>query len=100
MSTVMHVIHSNIVKGIGMVIGGPYGFDWAGYEYGEIPDGMMERTYDLVREYHEKGLIDDPNNLRDSPVYIITGKDDSEVPPVLQEYTAEFYEHYDAKPRV
>ena len=31
MSNVMQIIHSKRVKGTGLVVGGPYGFDWTGY---------------------------------------------------------------------
>ena len=53
MSTNMHVIHSDVVKGAGLMIGGPYGFDWIGTYETEVPDDQLQKSWDLA-EYNEK----------------------------------------------
>ena len=77
-----------------MACGGPYGFDWTG-EYGKnVPEDRIYQSYDLVKHNEEQGLIDPVSNLIGSPSLVVSGENDSLIPPILQEYTMEFYLNY------
>jgi len=97
MSTNMHLIHSATVKGAGLMIGGPYAFDWIGYMEQEIPEDTITNSWDLVESNFKAGLIDDPANLKNAPAMIVSGSKDKTIPPALQNYLGEWYAHYDGK---
>ncbi len=86
MSTNMHIIHSDVVKAAGLMVGGPYGFDWLGFDDTLIPPNAITDSYDLVAKNYAAGLIDNPKNLKDSAVMIISGSIDTTIPHPLQLY--------------
>ena len=83
MSTNMHVIHSDVVKGAGLMIGGPYAFDWIGTYETDVPEDTLQNSFDLVDANWKAGLIDDPANLKGSVAMVISGSKDKSVSPYL-----------------
>ncbi len=81
----MHVIFSERIKGIGFHEGGPY---YSGrYDNTNLPsaDEISQngiRNAELNQDY---GVIDKLINIKDSPVYIISGEFDTTVPTALYE---------------
>ena len=101
MANTMHMIYSEKVKGVAMACGGPYGFGWVGsYESPDIPDDQLEKSEQLVSHNEQAGLIDSTENLKGSPVYIMSGLNDIVIPPALQTLTKEFYGTYGANVRM
>jgi len=48
MATTMHVIHSETIKGTGLIVGGPYAFDWIGCYEEEIPRSTLGDSFEVV----------------------------------------------------
>ena len=65
----MHVIHSDVIKGVGLFCGGP--FHTAFTNNGDSYEQMM--ALEFARQYEDEGSIDSLENLRDSKVYIFGG---------------------------
>ena len=83
MSHMMHVVHPEVVKGAGIVCGGPYGFDWVGYLEENIPEDRIDLSFALVEENEKKGLIDPVIKMKDSPAVVVSGSLDRVIPPIL-----------------
>ena len=76
-ATQMHIIYSDTIKGAGLIIGGPFGDDNnSGGSTNTASDGISKAD-----TYYSKGLIDNPANLENDPVYIFSGADDTVVVP-------------------
>ena len=94
MSTTMHAIHSATVKGAGLMIGGPYAFDWLGYQEQDIPETQLATSFALVESNFKAGLIDDPANLKGAPAMVVSGTKDKTIPMPLQNYLLQWYANY------
>jgi len=92
----MHVIHSETIKGVGLLAGGPYASIGAGVMGAEIPDTLLDELIDFAEQNEDDGKIDPLSNLNGSPVYIIAGENDEAVPPALVELQKDFYDHFGA----
>jgi predicted esterase len=91
-ATQMHVIYSDLIQGAGLIIGGPFGDDNnSGGTGNTATDGISKAT-----TYYANGLIDNPENLENQPVYIFSGADDDVVLPAKQEAQQDFYTNYSA----
>ena len=75
MAMQLHIVHSAIVKGVALHEGGPYGMSWT--QYWET----LTVSIDLARKAQEEGGIDQLSNLKESPVIISSGLQDTVVPP-------------------
>ncbi len=101
---------SSIIKGVGVVAGGPFycaqatGSDfWNGYTMpileatgpcmkGPAPD--VQRLIDKAEEKAASGAIDPTSNLSHQKIYIFHGFNDTVVAQPVTDATAEFYRHY------
>lgn len=99
MATQMHVAHSALFKGVGIVSGGPY-YCCKG-DSTRIPDCTVNGSkidalvlVDMALAYAEIGQIDSADNLRESKVYIICGTLDSRVTPETTKKAEEFYDYF------
>jgi poly(3-hydroxybutyrate) depolymerase len=115
-----HVAFSDLVKGAGVIAGGPYGCvetipnPWSHFwtvsldrvaaavvacthyfgdrYYGLRPSApRAEDSVRLVREAANQGLIDDPSKLADSRVWLFHGKNDDVVPLQVMETLVQLY---------
>ena len=116
-----HVAFSSLVKGAGILAGGPYGcvesirnpwvplwpvpldrvsaaivactHYYGNRFYGLRPSGpTAEDSIRLLREAANRGLIDDPSNLANSRVWLFHGKSDDVVPPRVMDALKQFYD--------
>ena len=55
-STNLHVVHSDLIKGVALVNGGPYGFDWE-------RNNTLFQGRALARAAEKQGLIANMTNL-------------------------------------
>jgi poly(3-hydroxybutyrate) depolymerase len=115
-----HVAYSTLVKGTGIIAGGPYGCvenipnPWLPFwqvpldrtsaavvacthYYGDRYFGLRpsalkaEESVRLIREAARRGWIDDPANLTDSRVWLFHGKTDNLVPLGVMETLKQVY---------
>ena len=78
MTNQMQVIYSETIKGAGMMAGGPYMIGGI-YNITDSPEVLAERTAANITLNFEKGLIDDPANLKDKPSFVIIETNDHTV---------------------
>lgn len=64
MSHQLHVVYSEMIKGVGLHAGGPF-----------LDDELLK-----VKDLEQRGLIDPLSNLEDAPVFISSGSNDTVVP--------------------
>ena len=101
---------SSIVKGVGVIAGGPYycaqgtaidgllgnlgpGLTATGpCMKGPAPD--LEPLFEKTDEWTRSGDIDDPHNIANQHIYIFSGYNDSIVNPKVGEAAYRFYLHY------
>src|SRR6201986_3258703 len=110
MAVQLGVSWSSIVKGVGVIAGGPYycaqgtaidgllgnlgpGLTATGpCMKGPPPD--LEPLFEKTDEWTRNGDIDDPHNIADQRVYIFAGYNDSIVNPKVGAAAYRFYFHY------
>src|SRR5271156_1322728 len=101
---------SSIVKGVGVIAGGPYYC-----AHGTAIDGLLgnlgpgltatgpcmkgpppniEPLFEKTDEWARGGDIDDPHNIANQRIYIFTGYNDSVVNPKVGDAAYRFYLHY------
>ena len=73
-ATQMHVVHSDMIKGVGLAISGCYGDDY--YESGNFAAYGIEKA----EIYESISMIDELSNLSNDPVYIFSGYLDVDIP--------------------
>jgi poly(3-hydroxybutyrate) depolymerase len=105
MAVQLHVAHSNIVKGVGAIAGGPYycakGSIWSAY-YNCMTPGTFAPlpATSALREETEKlskaGRIDPTSNLASARVWLFTGTKDHTVAREVVERLNAFYSGYKA----
>lgn len=86
----MHLIHSKIIKGAGVVSGGPYGYF---LKHSETVDAhvKVENLFPFCSRFDQTGKIDSLKNIVDSKVYIYAGEYDHNLAPGIAEKTFDFY---------
>jgi len=101
---------SSIIKGVGVVAGGPFycaqataSDFWSGYAAPVLratgpcmkgPAPAVELSIDKADEKGASGEIDATSNLRHQKIYIFHGFNDSVVAQSVTDTTAQFYRHY------
>jgi poly(3-hydroxybutyrate) depolymerase len=103
MAVQLHVAHSGIVRGVGVLAGGPYycaqGNAWTATHNCMQPDVttpvtsiavLVTQTQVLARG----GLIDDPAHLAGARVWLFTGRKDDTVRPAVVEALADYYRRF------
>lgn len=104
MAVQMQVVHSSIMRGAGVVAGGPFGC--ADGRTDQALGTCMEGTPDAhalagqVRELAKGNLVDAPANLARQQVWLLTGSNDGVVrSPVVRSLEA-FYQEFMAPERI
>ena len=95
----LHVAHSSLFGGAGLLAGGPYGCAGGSIQQalgacakgGELD---LEGLAAEVRQLAGTGAIDDPGNLQDDRVWIFHGAADAVVAPGVAAAAARFYALY------
>src|SRR5262245_5722308 len=103
MAVQLHVAHSSLVRGVGVLAGGPYycaqGNAWTATHNCMQPEAatpvpsialLVTETQALARS----GLIDDPARLADARVWLFTGRKDDTVRPAVVEALADYYRRF------
>ena len=70
MAMQLHIVHSSLIKGVALHAGGPYGQSVLDLEK------TANRAKKLAKRASKNGTIDKLENLKGSPVYISSGKND------------------------
>ena len=116
MAVQVHVIHSANISGIGVIAGGPYRCSegrnvWSSMDVTGLyvatsvcsntnPMGFFQGPPDVefsreaTNEAAELGHIDDPENLRNDRVWLLSGGKDDRVPTSVMTVVAEYYETF------
>ncbi|WP_020560450.1 extracellular catalytic domain type 2 short-chain-length polyhydroxyalkanoate depolymerase [Thiofilum flexile] len=116
MALQLHVVFSKVIKGVGLVAGGPYRcaegvyqgslLDSSGlytptavcsnthpiYPYAGPP--KLEFSLQETEAMASKGLIDAPEHLAQSKVWLFSGIKDQTVPASVMDVTAQYYQHF------
>jgi len=109
MAVQLHVAHSSVIRGVGVLAGGPYycaqGNAWTATHNCMQPAAAapVPSTAVLVRETQvlaRGGLIDDPAGLADARVWLFTGRKDDTVRPAVVEALAEYYRRFVSADRI
>ena len=84
----MHIVYSDMIKGVGLHAGGPFGQLFTELQDdGSIIDPHTAKRWEKYPEMLETyGDIDPQKNLKGDPVFILSGKNDQ---IVLEEYQRE-----------
>jgi len=105
MAVQLHVAHSAVVKGAGVIAGGPYycaqGSLWIAYNNCMTPGGwaMLPATSFLALEtqsLERQGRVDATSNLASARVWLFTGSNDRTVLPQAVRALRDFYAAYKA----
>ena len=85
-STNLQTIYSDTIKGAGLLNGGPYGdLFWNKPEHFNQPTDyaqqMARTSIQLAEKMQSQELIDNLENLKDAPVFILSGSIDDVYPP-------------------
>ena len=95
----LHIAHSSLFGGAGLLAGGPYRCAGGSVQQalgacakgGELDVGRLAAE---VRQLADAGSIDDPDNLRDDRVWIFRGTADAVVAASVPAAAALFYQRY------
>lgn len=106
MAVQFHVSYSSLVKGVGVIAGGPYycarGSAWAAIyncmkpgTWTPLPsvDTLTAQTGSLARS----GQVDATSNLQGARAWLFTGRNDDTVRPVVVDALRRYYQSFDAK---
>jgi len=74
MSHQLHIVYPDLIKGVGLYAGGPFGQNFMDME------GTIGDWKDLIPQYAADGTIGDTALLKDAPVIIVGGANDPGVP--------------------
>ena len=103
MAVQLHVAHSSVVRGVGVLAGGPYycaqGSAWTATHNCMQADAAspVPSTGVLVTETQalaRGALIDDPTHLADARVWLFTGRKDDTVRPAVVDALADYYRRF------
>ena len=85
------VVWSESISGIGMTGSGPYG-DFMSFGTKDLNVADITKKSVDIADYNSKwGFIDNTSNLKDTPVFISSGKKDVYAPPEYQFAQRDFY---------
>jgi hypothetical protein len=83
MTNQMHITMSGTIKGVGLMIGGPF---YSSTEYADpelhtldedvTKETLIELATSKAEEYEADGKIDELSNINGAPVYILSGNID------------------------
>lgn len=79
------IAFSDVIKGVGLFVGGPFGTPST--EAGSTAMTAEEKaamSYAKAIEYQEAGYVDPLSNLKDEPVFIYSGAEDTTAQPLNQ----------------
>src|SRR5437868_9446069 len=101
---------SSVVKGVGVIAGGPYYCAQGTATDGLLgnlgpsltatgpcmkgPPPALEPVFEKTDEWARRGDIDDPRNIANQRIYVFAGYNDSIVNPKVGEAAYRFYLHY------
>ena len=101
---------SSIVKGVGVIAGGPYYCAQGTAAEGLLgnlgpaliatgpcmkgPPPALEALFEKTDEWARRGDIDDPHNIANQRIYVFAGYNDSVVNPKVGDAAYRFYLHY------
>lgn len=74
MTNIQALVHSDKIKGIGLLSGGPYG-TWPVSYYWQDAQTLKKVSRNLIKKYENLGLIQNTTNIKNMPVYIHSGGD-------------------------
>ncbi|WP_221067251.1 hypothetical protein [Methylomagnum ishizawai] len=103
MAMQFHVTHSATVRGAGIIAGPPY--DCAGNDSRRVvtncarpdtdhPPPDAEHLESVTWNLAKAGAIDDPGNLRDSRVWLFSGKADTTIHRPVMDAVARYYRYF------
>lgn len=90
-----HTAHSSKIKGFGSVIGSCYADYWNPFDK---TTNDASKSWDKAQKFATSTWVDDTTNLKNAPVYIISGGKDTIVPPIKQESVRDYYQLAGANP--
>jgi predicted esterase len=105
MATNLNVVFSDTFKGAGLISGGPYmaekyypfgGLSTPLNEYDRNAETLAPKIIADAIENNADGLIDPLSNLSNMPIYIMSNKEDTTVPPQMHNAQRLFYENFGA----
>jgi poly(3-hydroxybutyrate) depolymerase len=103
MAVQLHVAHSSVVKGVGVLAAGPYycaeGSVWVAYYNCATPDAStplpdLPRLQGITDRLAADGHIDSTVNLAEARVWLFAGTNDRTVRPAVVEGLRRYYRHY------
>ncbi|CAF0737641.1 unnamed protein product [Brachionus calyciflorus] len=102
MAAQVHVAHSSIISGVGLISGPPYfcasnSLLTASTQCMSQPpktNEFLDNILNKVSDFKHHSLIDDTDNLKDDRVYIFSGKNDLIVKPEVVELNEKFYKKF------
>ena len=83
----MNIVHSDTIKGAGLFECWPYGIDYDTelHSASATAEGLARASIADIEEASRNGEISATSNLRNSSIYIYSGLQDTDTPPVGQE---------------
>lgn len=97
MTSNIHTSYSAKLKGAGIAIGTCYA-DY--YELFTKEDNNAQISYDKSQKFAKWGFVDETTNLKDQPVFVLSGGKDSVVPPIKQTSIKDYYDLHGGNPTV
>ena len=91
----LHVIYSNVIKGAGIISGGPFGY-FMERQMMEATKVKVDNIIPHCFRLRAASKIDPLNNLQNSKVFVFFGKKDDVLAPGVTDKTAEFYRTFGA----
>jgi poly(3-hydroxybutyrate) depolymerase len=101
---------SSVVKGVGVIAGGPYYCAQGTAADGLVgnlgpdlraagpcmkgPPPSLDRLFETTDEWARRGDIDDPHGIADQRIYLFAGYNDAVVSPKIGDAAYRFYLHY------
>ena len=80
-SETMLIIHSATVKGAGLMECGPYTLDLPDFHAeGATTEERVDKSLHALNANATDGMIDSPDHLKESAVYLVGGTEDTTVP--------------------
>lgn len=96
MANNMHTSQSSRIKGAGLAIGTCYANYYQPFDWGADTNNA-QLSYDKSQLYSDTWkAIDNTDNLKDQPVYVLSGMKDTIIKPVQQESIRDYYNMHGA----
>jgi len=101
MAVQLHVTYSSIINGSAVFAGGPYYCARGNLIYAEeqcmytfMGTPSITSLLQTTTKYENQGLIDKTANLKDDPVYLYSGADDTVVDPKVMQSLETYYQNF------